>query len=92
MADNGALGQVQQVAAFERVLREMQRGTGQTLRAARESAGLSLREVAQHVCLTYQGLLNIESGKSWRTPTVLRVAEFYSKLGAATDTNFLESK
>ncbi len=83
MADNGTLGQVKEVAAFETVLRGMQRRTGHALRDARENAGLSLRDVAQHVRLTYQGLLNIETGKSWRTETVLRVAEYYSKLDAA---------
>jgi ribosome-binding protein aMBF1 (putative translation factor) len=83
MATNGALVQIERVEALEKVLKELRREVGRTLRTEREAAGLSLRDVAHHVRMTGAGISLIELGKSWKTKTVRRIAQFYASLTGA---------
>jgi ribosome-binding protein aMBF1 (putative translation factor) len=83
MADIGTLAQIDKVDLMERELSGLRRSVALALRFQRESALLSLRDVAVKVRLTPAALSNLERGKSWRTKTARRVAEFYSKMDAA---------
>jgi ribosome-binding protein aMBF1 (putative translation factor) len=83
MTDIGTLAQIDKVDLMERELAALRRSVALALRFQRERALLSLRDVAVKVHLAPAALSNLERGKSWRTKTARRVAEFYSKLDAA---------
>lgn len=68
---------------LESELADKRRATGQELRAIREGAGLSLREVAPKTKVTAATLSLIETGKIWNTKTVTRVAKVYAALEPA---------
>ena len=71
--------QIEQIAAMERELENARRAVARTLRFKRETAGLSLRDVAPRLRLSAAALSNIERGQSWRTRTIRRLALFYEK-------------
>lgn len=77
MTDAGTLVQIERVEALERELAETRRAVARSLRYTRETASLSLRDVAPKVRLTPAALSNIERGESWKTKTIRRVAKFY---------------
>ena len=79
MPESGLIVQMAQIEALERAIIGLQQSVAVSLRAARESRSLSLRDVAPHVGLTAAALHNLERGKSWRTPSARRVAEYYDR-------------
>ena len=83
MVPTGAVVHIERVEALEKEVSGLVPVIGQLLRIARESAGLSLRDVAPKVRLTAQGISDIERGKSWRTKTVRRYAQFLESVRAA---------
>ncbi len=80
MALHDVFVQIELVASQESVVSGMRKSAARALQEYRESIGVSLRDVAAKAGLTYQGLSNLEHGKSWRTRTALRVAEVYRTL------------
>lgn len=83
MVTTGALVHIERVEALEKEMSGLKAVVGQLLRIARESAGLSLWDVAPDVGLTAMALSNIERGKSWRTKTVREYAEVLESVRAA---------
>jgi DNA-binding transcriptional regulator YiaG len=75
-----ASAQVEAVEALEKELSARRKQAAATLRIVREGLELSLRDVAPAVNLTAAGLSNLEIGKSWRTETARRIAQFYASL------------
>lgn len=71
--------QIDQIEAMECDLVSARRAVARTLRFKRETAGLSLRDVAPKLRISAAALSNIERGKSWRTRTIRRLASFYEK-------------
>jgi len=70
------------VRNLEAALIAKRREASQQLRAQRVALGLSLRKVSQKVNLTQGALHNLETGKSWRTQTVARIARLYERLAS----------
>lgn len=83
MGQNGLLAQVDRVERMESELDAARQRVGHFLRLVRESAELSLRDVAPDVGLTAAGLSYIERGQAWKTATVRRIAEWYATHHAA---------
>jgi ribosome-binding protein aMBF1 (putative translation factor) len=83
MAATGSLVQIEQIEQLEEVLRGLQQSTANTMLHEREAMSLSLREVSLKVRLTAAAINNIERGKSWRTKTARKIAEFYASLTEA---------
>jgi ribosome-binding protein aMBF1 (putative translation factor) len=83
MADSEALVQIEAVAALEGVLFDLKRTAASAMRREREAKSLSLRDVAVKVNLAPAAVSNIERGKSWRTETARRIAQFYATITEA---------
>lgn len=83
MTDVGTLVQIERVEQLEKELADTRRAVARSLRFSRETAAVSLREVAPKVRLTAAALSMIERGQTWKTKTIRRVAAVYEKLNAA---------
>jgi ribosome-binding protein aMBF1 (putative translation factor) len=83
MADSEALVQINAVEAVEALLVAVRRTAAIAMLREREDKGLSLRDVAAKVRLAPAAVSNIERGKSWKTETARRIAQFYASVEGA---------
>lgn len=74
---------LERAVTLERELQAARKAVGECLRAQREAAGKSLRDVAPTARLTGAALSNIERGISWNTRTITRLVRTYAGLTAA---------
>jgi predicted transcriptional regulator len=82
MSEPSVIVQIDRIEELERDLERARRLAARSLLAIRSTSGLSLRDVARVVRLTAPAINKIERGMQWRTKTVRRIAQFYSKLAA----------
>jgi ribosome-binding protein aMBF1 (putative translation factor) len=83
MPQSDALVQIDAVEALEQALVGLRLSAASAMRRERESKSLSLRDVAAEVNLAPAAVSNIERGKSWKTETARRIAQFYTSVEGA---------
>jgi predicted transcriptional regulator len=74
--------QIDRVATLERELADAKRVAAKSLRAARESLGLSLRAVRPKARRSIATLSQLETGGTWETKLALRLARMYGQAEA----------
>jgi transcriptional regulator with XRE-family HTH domain len=70
---------IDDVRHLEAELEEKRRVIAAFLKAERTKRGLSLRQAGRKVRIAHSGLLLIERGQSWSTPTVARILRYYER-------------
>jgi hypothetical protein len=73
---------VEVVRQMEREIKVKKKAIARTIRRERKARKLTLDQVGRAVRRTVGAIHNLETGKSWETRTVLRVARFFEKIAA----------
>jgi DNA-binding XRE family transcriptional regulator len=73
---------IERVRNLESELAATRKGVAKMLKAKRSELGLTIRQVSNRTRLAPTTIHNIETNKSWNTPTVAKVARFYVRAAA----------